>query len=302
MARTLLLESILACDSLETLTLFALSNLWKSNRLIFEAIEICHDQLKKRSDCPSNFRFGDEDYLAARQGHFTFPEVAEEPQEDIMGDFDLLDICLNQIGLGQPSSVSENNIQDFFELSDPYCERIKRFRTEGHTFSLKLKNLDQSNITTVGSQVFTAVLDKVAAEEGSGDSNRFGVCFKHPSLERPVLIPFRRRQELTGDAIMTEIQRVMQSVKSLKMDEEMSITITHVHLPSGEGNGNKRQMGLWQPWWEKHSNGHGGCFIKITNSDSLCLARAIVVAQARAEKDQSPEKKHYYKTVYQGGG
>ena len=81
-----------------------------------------------------------------------------------MGDFDLLDIFLNQIGQGQPSSIPENNIQDFYELNDPFCGCIKRFRTEGHTFSLKQKNLDHANITTVGSQVFTAVLDKVTAK------------------------------------------------------------------------------------------------------------------------------------------
>ena len=37
------------------------------------------------------------------------------------------------------------------------------------------------------------------------------------------------------------------------------------------------------------SSGHGGCIIRVNNTDDLCLARALVTARCRLHKDDSPE-------------
>ena len=180
-----------------------------------------------------------------------------------------------QIGHGQNVVSQQEDPENFYELSDGYMERIKLFRTDGQTFELKFKNLEKADITMVGASVFDNLLNRVADTK---DSNvRLGLCIRHPSLDRPMLIPFRKREAITGDAVMREIERVMQSVKALQFDESIEITITRVTLPSGAGRDRNKMN--WSPWFSRHC-GNGGCFIQVKNSsDSLCLARAVVTAK-----------------------
>ena len=63
MTHRMLFDEIAACENLNSLNLLACSNLWKSDRTIFQAIRLREEEL-----APSGgqvYEFGDEDYHAA---------------------------------------------------------------------------------------------------------------------------------------------------------------------------------------------------------------------------------------------
>ena len=146
---------------------------------------------------------------------------------------------LIQEGSGETEEKALQDPKEFYELVHERKERVKRFKTEGHTYKLQFQNLENAeNLSEVLAQVFGDVLNKVAAD-GTKDE-RIGVCIKHPALERAILVPFHPREHLSGEAILAEIERVQQSNKDLNIGEEIEITITRVLPPSGSGQDRKR--------------------------------------------------------------
>ncbi len=78
-----------------------------------------------------------------------------------------------------------------------------------------------------------------------------------------------------------------QSDEDLDLDADLEISITRVP----QMKGGRPKEGRWnhRAWMRKHC-GNGGCFIEVSNpDDDLCLARALVVAKARIDKETDPE-------------
>ncbi|MCP3666888.1 MAG: hypothetical protein GY696_31080 [Gammaproteobacteria bacterium] len=88
-----------------------------------------------------------------------------------------------------------------------------------------------------------------------------------------------------------------QSDEDLDLDADFEISITRVP----QMKGGRPKEGRWnhKAWMKKHC-GHGGCFIQISNpDDDLCLARALVVAKARIDKETDPEIARQWQTIRQ---
>jgi len=54
--------------------------------------------------------------------------------------------------------------------------------------------------------IFNDILQRSA--EAGLPNDRIGIEIRHPSLETPILIPFRKREDLSGDQFLHEIERV----------------------------------------------------------------------------------------------
>ena len=109
---------------------------------------------------------------------------------------------------------------------------------------------------------------------GFAPQDRVGFELHAPTLDRPIWIPLSRRDQVTVDRILFHIQRVLQSKTNFVLDGDVIIKVIHIAMPEGSGRTNLKS------WAErKHS------VIQIKNKDDLCLARAIVTAKARLDKD-----------------
>uniref|UniRef100_A0A914UUB4 DNA-directed DNA polymerase n=1 Tax=Plectus sambesii TaxID=2011161 RepID=A0A914UUB4_9BILA len=296
----LVVKAIENSETLEVLDAFATSNCWLNSRSRYLAIRKREDYLLSR-DKPKTYYFGSKEWFETIWGERELPEeeTHQDEQEVPTAEDENTDTTTPHLNIQVGHGIEENISDDpkiFYEIREEYAERVKRFRTEGHTYRLQFQNLQQAaDIGETAIQVFNEVLDKVA-EDGEEDE-RIGLCIRHPALESAILVPFRKREEISGEAVLAEIERVQQSNKELDIEEEMRVTVTRVKLPGGSGR--DRQRGLWQPWHNRHMV-KGGCFITINNNDNLCCARAIVTGIASLHKDESPEAKKCYDVIRQG--
>ena len=129
-----------------------------------------------------------------------------------------------------------------------------------------------------------------------------GLLIRHPGLDKPILVPFRRRDELDAETILRHMEAVQQSNTTFRLDDEMAWQVTRIAVPAGSGDADDDEdddeefvrpramyRGNLEELYAAKSSGHGGCIIRINNTDDLCLARALVTARCRLHKDDSPE-------------
>ena len=148
-----------------------------------------------------------------------------------------------------------------------------------------------------------------AVDHMMGDAalqDRVGLLIRHPGLDRPILIPFRRRDQLDAETILRHMEQVQQSNTSFHLDDKMTWQVTRIGITGGKGGDDapsgtaddddedfirRRRMyrGNFEQLYAAKASGHGGSIIRINNTDDLCLARSLVTAHARLHKDDSPE-------------
>ena len=130
--------------------------------------------------------------------------------------------------------------------------------------------------------------------------DRVGLQIRHPGLDHPILIPFRRRDQIDAETILRHMEEVQQSNTTFHLDDEMAWQVTRIAVPAGSGDADDdddeefvrpRAMyrGNLDELFAAKASGHGGCIIRVNNTDDLCLARALVTARSRLHKDDSSE-------------
>ncbi|MCP3666282.1 MAG: hypothetical protein GY696_27910 [Gammaproteobacteria bacterium] len=126
-----------------------------------------------------------------------------------------------------------------------------------------------------------------------------GLQFRHPSLHKGAFnIPFTPRSQITAERILAIWAMLKQSDEDLDLDADFEISITRVP----QMKGGRPKEGRWnhRAWMKKHCGPHGGCFLQVSNTDDdLCLARALVVARARIEKETDPEIARQWNNIRQ---
>ena len=95
-------------------------------------------------------------------------------------------------------------------------------------------------------------------------------------LSSAISLPFKPIEGLTPRRIMFEVKRVLQLQEEFGLGDDIQLNLTHVNMPSGSGNANRRRCGvnLQNRMLRKR------CFVTIQDKDELCAARAIVTAIA----------------------
>ena len=104
------------------------------------------------------------------------------------------------------------------------------------------------------------------------------IILQAPGLDKPIALPFIKKDVLTMDRFMTWVEHVLQSKKDVKLDSDMTVNL--VHMGMAEGGKSKRPM--FQMWEEKKEEWR--CIINITNQrENRRLARAIMTGKAKHE-------------------
>ena len=122
--------------------------------------------------------------------------------------------------------------------------------------------------------LFTTVLSEMKRNYPPHSAVR--IFIDHPDLKRAIVIYPDWLDNHKVEDILQRIQRVLKSAGFIAADSRLEINIAICALPTG----NKKVM-LWSSEDVKKKRS----LVQIVNSDNLCLARAIVVAEANLKKE-----------------
>jgi len=166
------------------------------------------------------------------------------------------------------------DIKSMYELGDKRERHIKKFKTSGIERDLKLINTDKcDNLFEILPKIFDSVIDDMLNDNNMDDESLVGVSFNHPDLNQPILIPFRPRRNVDGQVLVDQIERLVQSNSTVRLDDQLgTLRITHVTPPSGSGYRDAGRFYSIEEFLDRY------CIVKIRNDDNMCLARALAVA------------------------
>ncbi len=159
-----------------------------------------------------------------------------------------------------------------------HSKHVKKFKATATDYRLKLKKLDLVALQALPtlSAIIDDVLQRLTTSIRPRDMVR--IILQAPGLDKPIALPFIKKDDLTMDRFMARVEHVLQSKKDVKLDSDMQINFVHMEMPDGGKWGRK----VLKMWSEKKKDWN--CIIPITNqSDNMCLARAIVTGRAKQE-------------------
>ena len=211
------------------------------------------------------------------------PEQADE-WDDPEVDDSIPDIP-EQVGEGKKRKHDDDDDdneeeQEFYEIVSVKKYTSKRFRatatdTEIH-FNNVINDMDIIESSNRTYRIFERLLRDVTKGMDERDQVRF--VLRSTQLETPISIPFLPLDQLTPERVFSAVERVVQSNRDFRLDDTVNVDLIHVEAPQGSGRSKRNIVNIKEYLHKKKS------IITITNKDNLCLARALVVAIAKADK------------------
>ena len=144
-------------------------------------------------------------------------------------------------------------------------------------FNTVLSELDLIESYERTQAIFEHLLNDVTRDMNGKDHVRF--VLRSDQLDTPISIPFIPLAQLTTERVFSQIERVIQSNRDFRLNDTVTVDIIHVVAPQGSGRSKRTTLNIREYLKKK------GSVIPINNNDNLCLARALVVAVAKIEKD-----------------
>ena len=179
------------------------------------------------------------------------------------------------------STSSKNN---FYVIENVKQTKSKKFRMTATNYSIRFNNAEntESELSLTGElerthEVFGDILDDITGGMNEEDQVRF--VLRSEQLDTPISLPFMSLFKLTPERIFSQIERIVQSQKEFRLNDTVTVDIIHVETPRGSGSRKRTCLNI-----EKFLKNKGS-IVTIRNKDELCLARALVVAIAKIEKD-----------------
>ena len=171
--------------------------------------------------------------------------------------------------------------ENFYVIENVRQVKSKKFRTTATDYSVRFNNTEddfdliQSYERT--QKIFEHLLNDITNGMNEKDQVRF--VLRSTQLDTPISLPFMPVQQLTPERVFSQIERVIQSNRDFRLNDTVVVDIVHVEAPQGSGRKERDLVDLKEFLHKKRS------IINIQNKDDLCLARALVVAIAKIEKD-----------------
>ena len=155
------------------------------------------------------------------------------------------------------------------------------FNTAGSDFEVRFENLQGQNgesllvdelmirITLSMQEMLNRLLD------GINGHDFVRIVIQNRYLYEAIKLPFIRRDQLNVDVILAAIMNVLNSNKDFLIDGNLKINLIHVAMPRGG-----RSKKAFDSRLKKSKS-----IVRVRNHDNMCLARAIVISKAKADKD-----------------
>ena len=187
-----------------------------------------------------------------------------------------------------------------FEIVRENRRQYRRFNTLGTQMTVRLNPPSSSDIAPIDH--FTASVNDLFehALRGVGDGDMVGIAIHNETNQndKPIGISFRRRDQLSVDAIWSVLERVTQSNARFNALDTLTVVVHSVTMPVGFGI-----KTLGRPI---SVMAHLKRSIVQVKSETNCLAHALLIAAARATNDPnydayrkgrkiSPESPRYWR-------
>ena len=194
----------------------------------------------------------------------------------------------DQVGRGKKRKSDESLLpeEDFYEKESTTKTKSKKFRMSATDHRIRFNNV-VSDLDLIESYrrtqaIFEHLLNDVT--EGMNEKDQVRFVLRSDQLDTPISMPFMPVAQLSTERVFSQIERVIQSNRDFRLNDTVTIDIIHVEAPQGSGRSKRDVLNIKDFLHKKRS------IITIQNNDNLCLARALVVAIAKIEKD--PRYKH----------
>ena len=225
------------------------------------------------------------------------PEADDIIRNMVVDDSDLSEWCDPeadditrdiQTGRGEKRKSDEALLPEkgFYEMESVTKHHSKKFgmTATDHIirFNTVLSELDLIESYERTQAIFEHLLNDVTRDMNEKDQVRF--VLRSDQLDTPISIPFIPLAQLTTERVFSQIERVIQSNRDFRLNDTVTVDIIHVVAPQGSGRSKRTTLNVREYLKKK------GSIITINNNDNLCLARALVVAVARIEKDPKYEQ------------
>ena len=189
----------------------------------------------------------------------------------------------DQTGRGEKRKSDESLVpgEDFYEKESVTKTKSKKFRMSATDhrvcFNNSVNQLDLIESYRRTQAIFRHLLNDVTEDMNDQDQVRF--VLRSDQLNTPISMPFMPVIQLTPEKVFSQIERVIQSNRDFRLNDTVVVDIIHVEAPQGSGRSKCTILNIKDFLHKKKS------IIIIQNNDNLCLARALVVAIAKIEKD-----------------
>ena len=127
-------------------------------------------------------------------------------------------------------------------------------------------------------QILDYVLQLVMDEVGETDRVRLRIDSR--TFHTPIYTPLTKRSELTVDRWILEVEKVLNSHEEFILDNSFTVTTEYAEIPAGRCVDKVPKM-LAAKLHKMR------CVVPIKNTDSTCMARALVVGKAHADGDKA---------------
>ena len=170
--------------------------------------------------------------------------------------------------------------EEFYEIENKKQIKSKKFRMTAMDYTIRFNNV-VSDLDLIESHhrtqaIIEHLLNDVTAGMDEQDQVRF--VLRSEQLDTPISMPFMPVVQLTPERVFSQIERVIQSNRDFRLNDTVVVDVVHVEAPQG-GSRRRTTLNIKEFLHKKKS------VITIRNNDDLCLARALVVAIAKSEKD-----------------
>ena len=176
--------------------------------------------------------------------------------------------------------------EDFYAIENVKQIKSKKFRMSATDYSIRFNNVVSDLDLIESYQRTQAIFEHLLSDvtTGMNDQDQVRFVLRSTQLDTPISMPFMPVAQLTPERVFSQIERVIQSNRDFRLNDTVVVDIVHVEAPQGSGRSRRTILNIKEFLHKKRS------VITITNNDDLCLARALVVAIAKIEKD--PVYKH----------
>ena len=186
----------------------------------------------------------------------------------------------NEVNEGASTSVTLPG-ENFYVIQNVKQIKSKKFRMSATDYSIRFNNtvsdLDLIESYERTQEIFERLLNDVTTGMNEKDQVRF--VLRSTQLDTPISLPFMTVLQLTPERVFSQIERVIQSNRDFRLNDTVVVDIVHVEAPQGSGRRKRTLIDIGEFLHKKRT------IITIQNNDDLCLARALVTAIAKIEKD-----------------
>ena len=171
------------------------------------------------------------------------------------------------------------NDDSLFTLTEIKRQELKKWKNEQVWYKIAVNDrMKGKKIRDIYSDLYD-VIQKAIEEVGSRHHPRdlMRVYVNHPNLDSPFSVQLTPIEELNAEAVLRRVESLLQSNTDLNLDDGIELNIGVQQIGKG-GRGTK--ITNIQDALKKKSS-----IVEIQNTDTLCMARAIVVCLAKLNND-----------------